>query len=59
MNKDEIFNAILEKEGGYVNHPDDKGGPTNWGLPKSPRGLMVMMAICKTDAPAGAGYSQR
>lgn len=24
MNKDEIFNAILEKEGGYVNHPDDK-----------------------------------
>ncbi len=29
MNKDEIFNAILEKEGGYVNHPDDKGGPTN------------------------------
>ena len=32
MNKDEIFNAILEKEGGYVNHPDDKGGPTNWGI---------------------------
>ena len=32
MTKDEIFNAILEKEGGYVNHPDDKGGPTNWGI---------------------------
>ncbi|MDK8008738.1 glycosyl hydrolase 108 family protein, partial [Escherichia coli] len=29
MNKDEIFNAILDKEGGYVNHPDDRGGPTN------------------------------
>lgn len=32
MNKEEIFNAILDKEGGYVNHPDDRGGPTNWGI---------------------------
>ncbi len=32
MTKDEIFNAILGKEGGYVNNPNDKGGPTNWGI---------------------------
>jgi len=32
VTKDEIFNAILGKEGGFVNHPDDKGGPTNWGI---------------------------
>ncbi|PXW46371.1 putative peptidoglycan binding protein [Klebsiella oxytoca] len=32
MNKDDIFNTILDKEGGYVNHPDDKGGATNWGI---------------------------
>ncbi|ABP59709.1 putative peptidoglycan-binding domain-containing protein [Enterobacter sp. 638] len=32
MTKDDIFNAILGKEGGYVNHPDDRGGPTNWGV---------------------------
>lgn len=32
MTKDDIFNAILGKEGGYVNHPNDKGGPTNWGI---------------------------
>lgn len=32
MTKDEIFNIILEKEGGYVNNPNDKGGPTNWGI---------------------------
>lgn len=32
MTKDDIFNAILGREGGYVNHPADKGGPTNWGV---------------------------
>ncbi|MGC9872989.1 glycosyl hydrolase 108 family protein, partial [Escherichia coli] len=25
MTKDEIFNSVLGKEGGYVDHPDDKG----------------------------------
>lgn len=32
MTKDEIFNAILGKEGGYVNNPADKGGATRWGV---------------------------
>lgn len=32
MTKDDIFNSILGKEGGYVNNPDDKGGLTNWGI---------------------------
>lgn len=32
MTKDDIFNAILGKEGGYVDHPNDKGGQTNWGV---------------------------
>ena len=32
MTKDEIFNSILGKEGGYVDHPDDKGGPTMLGI---------------------------
>lgn len=30
--KDDIFDEILGKEGGYVSHPDDKGGPTKWGI---------------------------
>ncbi len=30
--KDKIFDEVLGKEGGYVNHPDDKGGPTKWGI---------------------------
>lgn len=30
--RDEVFDEITGKEGGYVNHPDDKGGPTKWGI---------------------------
>lgn len=32
MTKDEIINVLLDREAGYVNHPSDKGGPTNWGI---------------------------
>lgn len=35
-NSDKVFRAAVEKtlrhEGKYVNNPDDKGGPTNWGI---------------------------
>lgn len=27
-----IINSIIEVEGGYVNNPDDKGGPTKYGI---------------------------
>jgi len=29
---DQIINDIIQKEGGWVDHPDDRGGPTNWGI---------------------------
>lgn len=32
MSKEQIFDALLGREGGYVDHPADKGGPTNWGI---------------------------
>jgi lysozyme family protein len=32
MNFDLAFNRLIGHEGGYVNHPDDPGGETNWGI---------------------------
>jgi len=32
MNPTDIFNKILDKEGGYINHPLDRGGATCWGI---------------------------
>ncbi|MEC7119041.1 MAG: glycosyl hydrolase 108 family protein, partial [Pseudomonadota bacterium] len=29
---DEIFDRLMEHEGGYVNHPSDPGGETMWGV---------------------------
>lgn len=31
---DAAINRILAHEGGYVNHPKDPGGETNWGISK-------------------------
>ena len=31
MNFDEAFTKLLGHEGGYSNHPADKGGETMWG----------------------------
>ncbi|RDV06447.1 hypothetical protein DXH95_03195 [Sphingorhabdus pulchriflava] len=31
-NIDQLIDEVIEREGGYVNHPADRGGPTNWGI---------------------------
>lgn len=32
MNIDAMIDELIAREGGYVNHPADKGGPTRWGI---------------------------
>jgi lysozyme family protein len=32
MDVDELIEVLIEREGGYVNHPADKGGPTRFGI---------------------------
>ena len=33
-NFDILFNRLMKHEGGYVNHPNDPGGETMWGVTK-------------------------
>jgi lysozyme family protein len=35
---DTAFERLIGHEGGYVNHPDDPGGETNWGITKRTAG---------------------
>ncbi len=32
MNFDPVIDGIIEREKGYVDHPADRGGPTNFGI---------------------------
>ena len=32
MSIESMIEATIGKEGGYSNHPSDKGGPTRWGI---------------------------
>ena len=32
MNVDDLIEEVIAREGGYVDHPADRGGPTRWGI---------------------------
>lgn len=32
MDIETLLDGLIEREGGYVDHPADRGGPTNWGI---------------------------
>ena len=35
MDIDDLIDAVIGREGGYANHPADRGGPTRWGVTES------------------------
>lgn len=65
MTDDQIIESILEREAGYVNHPADRGGPTNLGITlrtlAASRGVPVTAADIRalTRTEAGAIYRER
>ena len=32
MEIDDLIDTLIEREGGYANHPSDRGGPTKYGI---------------------------
>jgi lysozyme family protein len=55
-NVDELIEEVIEREGGYVNHPADRGGATNWGITEAVarrQGYVgEMRALPRSDAAA-------
>jgi lysozyme family protein len=55
-NIDELIEEVIEREGGYVNHPADRGGATNWGITEAVarrQGYVgEMRALPRSDAAA-------
>lgn len=44
MDSDHLISAVIDREGGYVDHPADRGGPTRWG---------VTQAVARADGYTG------
>lgn len=49
---DQLIERILGHEGGYVNHPKDPGGETNWGIAKRSYPNVNIRALTREQAIA-------
>lgn len=47
---DKFINRILDHEGGYVNHPNDPGGETKWGISKRSYPHVNIKELTRADA---------
>lgn len=47
---DRVADSIIAHEGGYVNHPTDPGGETNWGISKRSYPDLDIKALTREDA---------
>jgi len=65
LTDDQIIDDVLRREGGYVHHPQDRGGCTNFGITQQTlsdwRGVPVSCADveCLTETEARAIYLRR
>lgn len=46
---EKMIRDILRREGGYVDHPNDRGGPTNYGITQSTLSLYLGRAASDYD----------
>jgi lysozyme family protein len=46
----EIINRVIAREGGYVNHPNDPGGETNYGISKRSYPNLNIKTLTKEQA---------
>lgn len=46
MDVDKLIDALIEREGGFVSHPKDRGGPTRYGITEASRAPMAMAEQC-------------
>jgi len=47
---DTAFDRLIGHEGGYVNHPDDPGGETQWGISKRSYPLLDIKNLSRDQA---------
>ena len=55
MDVERLIDELIEREGGYVNHPADKGGPTCFGMTEAvarAHGYGGAMALLPRDEAA-------
>ncbi|WP_152207396.1 glycoside hydrolase family 108 protein [Marinobacter changyiensis] len=46
---EEMIDDILRREGGYVDHPADRGGPTNFGITQNTLSRYIGRAALKSE----------
>ena len=52
MNFDQAFDRLIAHEGGYVNHPNDPGGETKFGISKRSYPKLEIAHLTREDAKA-------